>query len=183
MRKLREQMKTLDSARWLPSPTNLQYISGPGEVANDYNALESIHAPRGQFWKLEVLFIERTAEHRTLLSLDASLAIPPRVLRFGPSRRPRLPPVRPVLPTGQTSLVHRSDRSGVVVDPPSLRTWLSAQPRNLQWFCGEPLVKPRRRRSTSTPSFKPQVFRFRRTDRLLELALFLDLVAAIIPAR
>ena len=79
--------------------------------------------------------------------------------------------------------VHRSDRSGAVVDPPSLRTWLSAQPRNLQWFCGEPLVKPRRRRSTSTPSFKPQVFRFRRTDRLLELALFLDLVAAIIPAR
>ena len=85
--------------------------------------------------------------------------------------------------TGQTGLVHRSDRSGAVVDPPSLRTWLSAQPRNLQWFCGEPLVKPRRRRSTSTPSFKPQVFRFRRTDRLLELALFLDLVAAIIPAR
>ena len=84
---------------------------------------------------------------------------------------------------GQTGLVHRSDRSGAVVDPPSLRTWLSAQPRNLQWFCGEPLVKPRRRRSTSTPSFKPQVFRFRRTDRLLELALFLDLVAAIIPAR
>ena len=85
--------------------------------------------------------------------------------------------------TGQTSLVHRSDRSGAVVDPPSLRTWLSAQPRNLQWFCGEPLVKPRRRRSTSTPSFKPQVFRFRRTDCLLELVLFLDLVAAIIPAR
>ena len=78
---------------------------------------------------------------------------------------------------------HRSDRFGAVVDPPSLRTWLSAQPRNLQWFCGEPLVKPRRRRSTSTPSFKPQVFRFRRTDRLLELALFLDLVAAIIPTR
>ena len=78
---------------------------------------------------------------------------------------------------------HRSDRSGAVVDPPSLRTWLSAQPRNLQWFCGEPLVKPRRRRSTSTPSFKPQVFRFRCMDRLLELALFLYLVAAIIPAR
>ena len=46
--------------------------------------------------------------------------------------------------TGQTSLVRRSDRSGAVVDPPSLRTWLSAQPRNPQWFCGEPLVKPRR---------------------------------------
>ena len=41
---------------------------------------------------------------------------------------------------------HRSDRSGAVVDLSSLRTCLSAQPRNLQWFCGEPLVKPRRRR-------------------------------------
>ena len=117
MRKLREQMKTLDSARWLPSPTNLQYISGPREVANDYNALESIHTPRGQIRKLEVLFIDRTAEHRTLLSLDASLAIPPRVLRFGPSRRPRLPPVRPVLPpvrpvwsTGRTGPVLSSTR-------------------------------------------------------------------------
>ena len=48
--------------------------------------------------------------------------------------------------TGQTGLFYRSDRSGAIVDPPSLRTWLSAQPRNLQWFCGEPLVKPRRRR-------------------------------------
>ena len=55
--------------------------------------------------------------------------------------------------TGQTGLVHRSDWSGAVIDLPSLRTWLSAQPRNLQWFCGEPLVKPRRRRSISTPSF------------------------------
>ena len=78
---------------------------------------------------------------------------------------------------------HGSDRSGAVVNPPILRTWLSAQPRNIQWFCGEPLVKPRRRRPTSMPSFKPQVFRFCRTDRLLDLALFLDLAAAIILAR
>ena len=48
--------------------------------------------------------------------------------------------------TSQTILVHRSDRSGAVIDTLSLRTWHSAQPRNLQWFCGEPLVKPRRRR-------------------------------------
>ena len=110
MRKLREQMKTLDPARWLPSPTNLQYISGPGEVANDYNALESIHTPRGQIRKLDDFSIGRTAEHRTLLSLDASLAIPPRVLRFGPSRRPRLPPVRPVWSTGQTGPALSSTR-------------------------------------------------------------------------
>ena len=96
-------MKTLGTARWLPSPTHLQFISGPGEVANDYNTLESIHAPRGQYWKLEVLFIRRTARHHTSLSLDTSHTIPTRVLHFGPSRRPRLPPVRPVFPTGQTS--------------------------------------------------------------------------------
>ena len=80
-------MKTLGTARWLSSPTLLQFISDPGVVANDYNALESMHTLRGQFWKLEVLFIEWTAEHRTSFSLDTSHAIPPRVLRFGPSRR------------------------------------------------------------------------------------------------
>ena len=128
--------------------TLLQYISGPGEVANDYNAPKSIHAHQGQNGKLDDFSIGRTAEHRTSLPLDASYAIPPRVLRFGPSRRPRPPPVRPVLPTSQTGPPIRPvwstelDRSGAVVDPPSLRTWLSAQPRNLQWFCGEPLVKP-----------------------------------------
>jgi hypothetical protein len=41
---------------------------------------------------------------RTLLSLDASHAIPTRVLRFEVSRlRPRTP-VRPVRPTGNTGL-------------------------------------------------------------------------------
>ena len=104
MRKLEEQMKTLGTARWLSSPTLLQFISGPGEVANDYNALESIHAPRGQFQKLEVLFIKWTAEHRTLLSLDASHVIPPRVLRFGPSRHRASHPVRPPLLGGLTGL-------------------------------------------------------------------------------
>lgn len=95
-------MKTLEPKRWLPSPIHTPYISGPAVVENDYNALESIHTPRGQIQKFDVLFIEWTAEHRTLLSLNASLAIPPRVLRLGPSRRPRLPLVRPVLSTGQT---------------------------------------------------------------------------------
>ena len=189
MRKLEEQMKTLGTARWLSSPTLLQFISGPGEVANDYNALESIHAPRGQFQKLEVLFIERTVEHHTLLSLDASHAIPPRVLCFGPSRSRASHPVRPphlgglTTPPGLTAPPGWLDRPGRRYASSSLRTWLSAQPWNLQWFCGEPLVKPRRRCSTSMPSFEPQVFRFRRTDRLLDLALFLDLVAAIIPSR
>ena len=79
-------MKTLGTARWLSSPILHQFISGPGEVANDYNALESIHAPRGKIWKLETFSIGQTAEHRTSLSLDTSHTISTHVLHFGPSR-------------------------------------------------------------------------------------------------
>jgi hypothetical protein len=43
-------------------------------------------------------------DDRTLLSLDASHAIPTRVLRFEDSRLHRRTPVRPVLLTGQTGL-------------------------------------------------------------------------------
>jgi hypothetical protein len=61
---------------------------------------------------------------RNLLSLDASLAIPTRVLRFEDSRLRRRTPVRPVLLTGQTR-THRSDRSGTAAAPSSiLRSWL-----------------------------------------------------------
>jgi hypothetical protein len=41
---------------------------------------------------------------RSLLSLNASLAIQTRVLRFEDSGLRRRTPVRPVLPTGQTGL-------------------------------------------------------------------------------
>ena len=145
-------MKTLESKRSLPSPTNLLYISGPGVVANDYNAPKSIHAPLGQDWKLDDFSIRRTAKQRTLLCLDASHAIPTRVLRFGPSRRSQPPPVRPVHPTGQTNSSVRPVRStgqtGLVLLSTRRASGLGfqAQPRNLQWFCGESLVKPRRRR-------------------------------------
>jgi hypothetical protein len=64
---------------------------------------------------------------RNLLSLDASLAIPTRVLRFEDSGLRRRTPVRPVLLTGPTGQTHRSDRSGTVAAPsPVLRSW----------FCG-----------------------------------------------
>jgi hypothetical protein len=46
---------------------------------------------------------------RTLLNLDASHEILTRVLRFELSELRHRTPVRPVLPTGQTS-THRSDR-------------------------------------------------------------------------
>jgi hypothetical protein len=59
---------------------------------------------------------------RNLLSLDASLAIQTRVLRFEDSGLRRRTPVRPVLLTGQT---HRSDQSGTAAAPsPVLRSWL-----------------------------------------------------------
>jgi hypothetical protein len=48
-----------------------------------------------------------------LFSLDASFAIPTCVLRFEVSGSCCHPPVRPVLPIGQTS-THRSDRPSVV---------------------------------------------------------------------
>jgi hypothetical protein len=54
-----------------------------------------------------------------LLSLDASLAIPMRVLRFEVSVLRRRTPVQPVLLTGQTG-THRSDRYDVVAPPSSV---------------------------------------------------------------
>jgi hypothetical protein len=73
-----------------------------------------------------------------LLSLDASLAIPTRVLRLEVSRLCRRTPVRPVLLTGQTGLelLHR-------------HLWFFGlgfvdQPRN-QSFSGEPPETPRTR--------------------------------------
>jgi hypothetical protein len=71
-----------------------------------------------------------------LLSLDASLAIPTRVLRFEVSGLHRRTPVRPVLLTGQIG-THRSDRSDAAA--PSFSVLQS------QWFSGEPLETPRTR--------------------------------------
>ena len=66
-------MKTVEPQSWLLSPTNLLYISGPGVVANDYNAPKSIHAYQGQNGKLDDFSIGWTDEHRTSLPLDASI--------------------------------------------------------------------------------------------------------------
>jgi hypothetical protein len=57
--------------------------------------------------------------NRTLHSLDASHAIPTRVLRFKVSGLRRRTSVRPV-PTGQTGKTHRSDRSGAAAAPSSV---------------------------------------------------------------
>jgi hypothetical protein len=93
---------------------------------------------------------------RNLLSLDASLAISTRVLRFEDSRLRRRTPVRPVLltgQTGQTGAPHRSDRSDPSVRPVwsccisvfgslVFALWIN---QGTQWFSGEPLETPRTR--------------------------------------
>jgi hypothetical protein len=61
---------------------------------------------------------------RTLLSVDASHAIPTCVLRFEVSGLRRRTPVRPV-PTGQTGQTHRSDPFGAAAALSLvLRSWL-----------------------------------------------------------
>jgi hypothetical protein len=72
-------------------------------------------------------------DDRNLLSLDASLAIPTRVLRFEDSGLRRLTLVRPVLLTGQTG-PRRSDRS----DDRSDRSGAAAAPSSVlqSWLCG-----------------------------------------------
>jgi hypothetical protein len=93
---------------------------------------------------------------RTLLSLDASDAIPTRVLCFEVFGLRRRTPVRRVLLTGQTG-THRSDRSDPPVSPvwsccstvfgsSVLALWIN---QGTQWFSGEPLETPRTRCSLS----------------------------------
>jgi hypothetical protein len=89
---------------------------------------------------------------RNLLSLDTSLAIPTRVLRFEDSGLRHRTPVRTVLLTGLTG-THRSDRS----DPPVRRVWHCCSTvfgslvlalwinQGTQWFSSEPPETPRTR--------------------------------------
>jgi hypothetical protein len=84
---------------------------------------------KGGFGSLQIFSIGRMPGDRTLLSLDASLAIPTRVLRFEVSELCRRTPVRP---TGQT---HRSDRSGAAASPSSvLRSWLCGSTKEPSGF-------------------------------------------------
>jgi hypothetical protein len=76
------------------------------------NRKSKIHFPnnygykplKGGFGNLQAFFIRRMHGDRNLLSLDASFAIPMRVLRFEDSGLRRRTPVRSELLTGQTGL-------------------------------------------------------------------------------
>jgi hypothetical protein len=71
---------------------------------------------------------------RTLLSLDASHAIPTCVLRFEDSRLRRRTLVRPVILTGQTG-THGSDRSGAAAHPSLvLQSWLCGSTKEPSGF-------------------------------------------------
>jgi hypothetical protein len=101
---------------------------------------------KGGLGSLEAFSIGRMPGDRKLLSLDASLAIPTRVLRFEDSGLRRRTQVRPVLLTGRTG-THPSDRSDPPVRPvwhccstvfgsSVLAMWIN---QGTQWFSGEPL--------------------------------------------
>jgi hypothetical protein len=88
---------------------------------------------KGSFGSLQVFSLGQMSGDRNLLSLDASLAIPTRVLRFEDFGLRLRTPVRPVLLTDQTG-THWSDLSGTAATP-SLVLW--------SWLCGstkEPVV-------------------------------------------
>jgi hypothetical protein len=77
---------------------------------------------KGGFGRVEAFSIGRMPGDRNLLSLDASLVIPTRALRFEDSGLRRRTPVRPVLLTSQTGLAllqHRLQFFGLgFVDQP-----------------------------------------------------------------
>jgi hypothetical protein len=111
-----------------------------------------------------------------LLSLDASLAIPTRVLRFELSGLRRRTPVRPVLLTGQTG-THRSDWSDPPVKPVRccytsvfgfsvLALWIN---HGTQWFSGEPLETPRTQCSLRQSPIMTQLPRSPRSTLVLRL--------------
>jgi hypothetical protein len=93
--------------------------------------------------------IRRMPGDHNLLSLDASLAIPMRVLRFEVSGLRRRTPVKPVLLTGQTG-THWSDPLVrpvwsyciSVFGSSVLALWIN---QGTQWFSSEPLETPRTR--------------------------------------
>jgi hypothetical protein len=89
----------------------------------------------GEFGDLCHRSIRRMPVTANSLSLDASLAIPTRVLRFEVFGLHRRTPVRPVLLTSQTGQTHRLDRSGAAATPSSvLQSWLCGSTKEPNGF-------------------------------------------------
>jgi hypothetical protein len=102
---------------------------------------------KGGFGRLEAFSIGRIPGDRNLLSLDASLAIPTRVLRFEDSGLRRRTPAMSVLLTGQND-THRSDPPvspvwhcySTIFGSSVLALWIN---QGTQWFSGDPPETPR----------------------------------------
>jgi hypothetical protein len=100
------------SKRWLPSSHYLGYM----EVAERrnypyYNKLECT-PPKGLFGNSIVAPLDGCPATANFLSLDASLALPTRVLRFKASGSRHRTPVRLVSFTGQTEGPEQRTREG-----------------------------------------------------------------------
>jgi hypothetical protein len=119
--------------------------------------------PRGILGNFVVAPSDGCPATANLLSLDASLAIPTRVLHFEVYRLRRRTPVRPVLLTGQTSsmLLHLRLRSSILD--------LRIINQGTQWFSCKPPETPRSRYSLRQSSLKTRLPRS--PDSILVLRL------------
>jgi hypothetical protein len=111
-----------------------------------------IHAPKGHFGNSHHSTIGRMPGDRTLLSLDASLAIPTRVLSFEASRRARIP--------------------SPLVEPPVWVLWLNQVTKR---FCGQ---LPQ----TTSADSDHEPLPYTASDRRLRLAFLATMRPALDPA-
>jgi hypothetical protein len=98
---------------WLPSSHHLGYMEATENLKYPYKPTRDTCPWRANSDIFVFAALDGCPATANLVSLDASLAIPTRVLRFEVSGLRHRTPVRPVLLTGQTG-TYWSDRSGVV---------------------------------------------------------------------
>jgi hypothetical protein len=107
--------------RWLPSSRHLGYMETTESPKYSYKLIRDTCPSTVNSEVFVIAPSDGCPAIANLLRLNASLAIPSRVLRFEVSRLCRRTPVRSVLLTGQTD-THLSDRSSV------LRSWTPRNP-------------------------------------------------------
>jgi hypothetical protein len=123
------------SKRWLPSSHHLGYTEASRKTKIPLKPKLGYTDTKGTLGNCLHSTIGRMPDDRTSLSLDASLAIPKRVLRLEASGA-----LRPQ--TGQTGSPNRSGRFWLDSHARSSASalWLS---RVTRWFSGEPPQTPR----------------------------------------
>jgi hypothetical protein len=106
------------SKRWLPSFHHLGYMEATKSLKYPYYLTRDTCPSRAYSEIFVIAPSDGCPATANLVSIDASLGIPTRVLHFEVSGLRRRTPVKPVLLTGQTG-THRSDQS----DPPVRSVW------------------------------------------------------------